>query len=616
MYGRSLNQSHTLDGTCCIVHNATRAVSQHANALQRRDGDTVVLAQQLSHSDACTEPHATTDLTLPAQQTYNTNMPDSSRETGIFTTKPKRKRKQDLNWPPLTNNWPPLERGEIPRPHHIPESVSIVDLANYVAQYPDLFEDTVRMKFYNDIWLTELNQRLNGIVGRYYNAEPLSEKVHRDMAEDLTQQGGGHEFFLKFASNWYAWKMLALRYKTHHYSRQRAKGGKPRSSRTPDKRARVPNRTYYDYRESKDTNPGGQAASVVGGRTPPARLSQSQWCRACGLFVRAWPSPNNECCQLHHHDSFGKLLAPLERAGHISRSGHSNRTAIPSDLYAGRDSDDVGGRHESQYTTPRGQVHGISFEDDDDRDSSSDSDRPLLQRRHASNPASLSPSTSQTSHSLAHDIANADYDNESIIDCVATAGAELNGESDWDEDTATRGPRDVANLQAHTTASMENPSGKETQDLRAVFEMIKSQMDAIQAQMATQGVDTALATHDQRTKNSNHTVRRQHLPTTQSTRQKQRNVRGGAAIQAASAQAVHATDSSVETPTPARMTRNTGAQRRKSPGQSVGIRSKTRPATTTKGSSASLAVGAEQGPRTRSRRPLSKTDFPLPTRRS
>ena len=133
MCGRSLNQSHTLDGTCCIVHNATRAVSQHANALQRRDGDTVVLAQQLSHSDACTEPHATTDLTLPAQQTYNTNMLDSSRETSIFTTKLKRKRKQDLNWPLLTNNWLLLERGKIPRPYYISKSISIVNLTNYIA---------------------------------------------------------------------------------------------------------------------------------------------------------------------------------------------------------------------------------------------------------------------------------------------------------------------------------------------------------------------------------------------------------------------------------------------------------------------------------------------------
>ena len=60
-------------------------------------------------------------------------MLDSSRETGIFTIKLKRKRKQDLNWPLLTNNWLLLERGEIPRPHHIPKSVSIVNLANYVA---------------------------------------------------------------------------------------------------------------------------------------------------------------------------------------------------------------------------------------------------------------------------------------------------------------------------------------------------------------------------------------------------------------------------------------------------------------------------------------------------
>lgn len=259
-------------------------------------------------------------------------MPDINTQNGMFNSKPKRKGRADINWPPITKNWPDLEKGEIPRPCRI-ESVSLVDLANYVVHYQNVFPSEVIDQFNDEAWILSLGYRLTSIVSKFYNGSALARRrdnnLCREMVDELTAKGGGYEFFRKFAGNWFAHKLLQLRYKTHRYQRDRAARGIARSTQRPEgkiqhqgKKMRLPDKV-------KDSNAGGRAASHLNDRPGrPLTLSQMRYCCGCVEFKdsKDWKDTEYEACGLHPHDDSGMMIGRPES----TRSTRSHNCAYDS----------------------------------------------------------------------------------------------------------------------------------------------------------------------------------------------------------------------------------------------------------------------------------------------
>lgn len=259
-------------------------------------------------------------------------MPDMNHQNGMFNLKPKRKSINDVNFPPLTTIFPDLVRDEIPRPERMPESVSILHLANYIVNYPTVFSPDVIEMVRDPEQMVKLNQRLKTIVTQCYNGSALTKhdkNLNIYMADELAVDGGGYEFFLKFAGNWFARKLLQCRYKTFRYAHDRAARGIPRSVQS-QKRHEHQFKTKGPVLDmNKHTNPGGRAASQRTCHTGRPKGIASLWfCAGCVLYrdPKDWSSPRLEACSRHQNSSTDGSHIPLPRHQHIHSLGNRSRT--------------------------------------------------------------------------------------------------------------------------------------------------------------------------------------------------------------------------------------------------------------------------------------------------
>ena len=150
----------------------------------------------------------------------------------MFNLNLKKKGQADINWLLITEDWPNLGRSRIPHPCRI-ESVSLVDLANHVVHYQNIFPSEVINQCNDEAWVLSLGYPLMAIVTKFYNGSALARRRANnlccEMVDELTAKGQGYEFFHKFAGNWVIHKLLQLRYKIHHHQSDSVARGISRS---------------------------------------------------------------------------------------------------------------------------------------------------------------------------------------------------------------------------------------------------------------------------------------------------------------------------------------------------------------------------------------------------
>lgn len=84
-------------------------------------------------------------------------------------------------------------------------------------------------QFNDEDWVLPLDHQLTAMVMKYYNGITLTGvddgRLFGEMADELSAKRGSYTFFRTFSDNWFAYKLLQSRYKTHCYQRDRiAKG--------------------------------------------------------------------------------------------------------------------------------------------------------------------------------------------------------------------------------------------------------------------------------------------------------------------------------------------------------------------------------------------------------
>ena len=267
-------------------------------------------------------------------------MSEINKRNGMFNVKPKRKTLEGVEFPPVTKNYPSLIRGEIPRPERMPDSVSLVHLANYVFNYPQIFSPEEIDQFSNPSWVMMLNLRLTAIVTTCYNGSSLTKKdrdLSRHMADELTMDGGGYTFFLKFAGNWFANKLLYCRYKTVRFTRDRAARGVPRSAQKQRTKEHHYNTKRPTLDKNQHSNAGGRAVSKLMNRSGRPKGLASLWlCPGCMEYhdPSEWAKSRYQACRLHEHDDVGGQYLPRHRSAHSTngsnRTSNTRRTVVPA----------------------------------------------------------------------------------------------------------------------------------------------------------------------------------------------------------------------------------------------------------------------------------------------
>ena len=536
-------------------------------------------------------------------------MPEINDQNGMLNAKPKRKGRADINWPPITNDWPNLERGDIPRPPRI-ESVSVADLANYVVHYQEMFSDEVIDNFNDEAWILSLGYRLTAIVTKFYNGSALARgsdsRLCREMVDELTADGGGYEFFRKFAGNWFAYKLLQLRYKTHRYQRDRAARGIARSTQRPEGRTERHGRKIRLPDKVKDSNPGGRAVSQLSNRPGrPLTLAQMRYCCGCVEFKDPKDSKNTryEACGRHRHDNSGMMINHRERErstlirNSTSDSGH---TVVPSDDSSDDDNNNAEG-DSTQWNDSTIVTDIVDVESDKDTDHNNghrDSSDTLRQHRALSTRSWLS---STSDDSLRSPGRRSRY--ERSLD-------KEDDERDDGEDGPENGGEVEGNLDEVNTETSVGQLQQES--VAQLVQKIIEQEDTMRVMRA------ALDRSSQQLKRLGKAYRRQLPSTTQPSHENQRNpLRDESAQQSRSREQRETSHRVSKSPTPTQLTRNSRLRQEKSQIEPSSVASRTRPRHSSQlATPAAASALNDTRPRTRSKRPLSNTNHPLPSGRS
>ena len=531
-------------------------------------------------------------------------MPDINTQNGMFNLKPKRKGRADINWPPITKDWQSLERGEIPRPCRI-ESVSLVDLANYVVHYQNVFPNEVVDQFNDEAWVLSLGYRLTAIVTKFYNGSALARgrdnNLCREMVDELTAKGGGYEFFHKFAGNWFAHKLLQLRYKTHRYQRDRAARGIARSTQRPEgkterhgKKMRLPDKV-------KDSKAGGRAASHLDNRAGrPLTLAQMRYCCGCVEFKdpRDWKETGHEACGRHLHDDSGMMIGrvvSMQSTRSYNCTYDSGRTLIPSNNNSDDSIDNV---HWDDDSVDADIVNVESDNDADHNNRRSDCNDSLLQRQFPSTISQQSSASVESLQSLGrHQRYERSCDKDNDERYVVEDGLDDEGDVEGNLDEVDTEPlRDQ--LQQESTAEL--------------LQKIIQQADSIRVMRA------ALHRSSQQPTQWSRTYRRPLSSSPQASREKPRNPRWGQLAQQSKSVEQRTMSHRVsKSPVPVQLIGNSRCRQRLSQIERriVPVKTRLRQATSQAVPAATSAM-EETGPRTRSRKPLSNVNHPLPSGRS
>ena len=204
------------------------------------------------------------------------------------------------------------------------------------------------------------------------------------MVDELTATGGGYEFFHKYAGNWFAHKLLQLRYKTHRYQRDSAARGIARSNQRPEGKIKCLGKKIRLPDKVKDSNAGGRAASHLNSR--PGRLltlTQMRYCCGCVEFKDPgdWKETEHEACVRHLHDDSGMMIdhAEITRPTRNHNFPHdSRRTLVPSKNSSEETTDNISLNDDPVY------ANMINVESDNDADHNNcrnDCNDSLLQRQ-------------------------------------------------------------------------------------------------------------------------------------------------------------------------------------------------------------------------------------------
>ncbi|KAF1359286.1 hypothetical protein EJ07DRAFT_156191 [Lizonia empirigonia] len=229
--------------------------------------------------------HVNTSLLDIVTTIYYLTMPNNGLQSGMFESRPKKKNQEEVDWPPVTLNWPRLEKGLIPRPRRMPDSLSLLHLANYVAHYRSIFPDS------------------------------------------LIDSLDNHDWTLHFGYRTY----LQIQYKNYRYRVSCAAAGKPRSTQMPYGRLGNRGKKVGHRDRVQDSNAGGRAASQRRGKVVRTeRLSQSKHCSGCGYFS----------CFRHEHNNRGQMVqrTPFEDLSDDS-SDQNDARAMDDDHPSSNDSD-------------------------------------------------------------------------------------------------------------------------------------------------------------------------------------------------------------------------------------------------------------------------------------
>ncbi|KAF1361566.1 hypothetical protein EJ07DRAFT_176272 [Lizonia empirigonia] len=291
--------------------------------------------------------HVNTSLLDIVTTIYYLTMPNNGLQSGMFESRPKKKNQEEVDWPPVTLNWPRLEKGLIPRPRRMPDSLSLLHLANYVAHYRSMFPDSLIDSLDNHDWTLHFGYRTSAIVVTKYTGLALSRGINpdlaREMADELTAPGTGYEWFHSFAGNWFAYRYLQIQYKNYRYRVSCAAAGKPRSTQMPYGRLGNRGKKVGHRDRVQDSNAGGRAASQRRGKVVRTeRLSQSKHCSGCGYFVslKDFTSVRFQSCFRHEHNNRGQMVqrTPFEDLSDDS-SDQNDARAMDDDHPSSNDSD-------------------------------------------------------------------------------------------------------------------------------------------------------------------------------------------------------------------------------------------------------------------------------------